>query len=295
MFKGLVCAVISACCFGTLPILGKLGYAMGMETFEILSYRFGLGALILAIWLGLTNPRALRIAPRTLLKAVALGTCLYPLQSTCFMSAVKYIPASTTTLILYFYPISVTALSVLLFKMRVGRQVILSLLMVTTGCALVFYDAFSQGLDTLGLAFAMGAMLIFSVYLIASQLILKNEPPLTVGLYVIISAAVVFTTLAGPPDLAAMTWTKAALALGLGLFPTVLAVGLLYTAINAVGSAYTSIFSTMEPVTTVLLSFLVLGEPLALWQLAGAACIVAGITLPNLGLICRKAAVGPTT
>ncbi|MBU1002399.1 MAG: DMT family transporter [Proteobacteria bacterium] len=293
MLKGLVCAVISACCYGTLPILGKLGYALGMETFEMLSYRFGLGAVILAIWIGLTDPRSLRIAPRSLLKAVALGTCIYPLQSTCFMSAIKYIPASTTTLILYFYPICVTVLSVLLFKMRVGRQVVLSLVMVTAGCALVFYDAFSQGVNSLGLAFAVGAMLIFSVYLIASQLILKNEPPLTVGLYVIISAAVVFTLLAGPPDLKAMTWPKAALALSFGLFPTVLAVGLLYTAINAVGSAYTSIFSTMEPVTTVILAYFVLGEPLALWQVAGAACIVAGITLPNLGLIRRKAAVTP--
>ncbi|BBD08774.1 DMT family transporter [Desulfovibrio ferrophilus] len=291
MLKGFICAIISACCYGTLPILGKLGYAMGMETYEMLSYRFGLGTLMLALWLAATNPRALRIAPHTLLKAVALGTCIYPLQSICFLSALKYITASTTTLILYFYPICVTLLSAVLFKMRLDRKVIISLVIVTTGCALVFYDAFSQSVSSMGLAYALGAMAIFSLYLVASQVILKDEPPLTVCLYVLAAATVVFTILAGPPKLAEMTWPKATLALAFGFFPTLLAVSLLYTAIDLVGSAYTSIFSTMEPVTTVALAFLVLGEPIAPWQLAGAACIIAGIVLPNLGLIRRKTIV----
>jgi len=293
MLKGLVCAIISAIGFGTLPILGKLGYGLGMETFELLSYRFGLGALMLAGVLAVKNPRALLIRPRTLAKAVAVGMCLSPLQSTCFMSAVKYIPAATTTLILYFYPITVTLLSMLFFRMRVGRWVALSLVLVTAGCALVFYDAFAQSMDPTGLAFATGAMAIFSVYLIISQQILKNEPPLPVALYVVLSAAVVFTALAGPPDLSAMTWEKAAVAAALGLFPTAVAVGLLYTAIESIGSAYTSIFSTLEPVATVALAWLVLDEPLAPVQLAGAACIIVGICLPNMRLLRRRAAVAP--
>lgn len=291
MLKGLVCAVISACCYGCLPILGKLGYAHGMELTEMLAYRFGFGALFLGAWLALTDARALRIRPRTLTKAVAVGLFIYPLQSTCYLSSVKTISASTAALIVYFYPICVTLLSALIFRTRVGRTVMLSLALVTGGCALVFYDAFAQQADPVGMAFATGAMAVLSIYFIVSQKILTDEPPLTVGFYVILTTATVFWVVGGPPDVPGLDQPRALVAVGLGLIPTALAVSLLYKAIEAIGSALSSIFSTIEPITTVVLSFLVLGEAVAAVQLAGAALIILGIALPNLGLLRKKAVV----
>ncbi len=291
MLRGLVCSMLSACCFGLLPVLGKLGYAQGMDSSEMLQYRFLVASLLLGLWFLVTNPSALRISRRGLLKTALLGGLISPLQSTCFLRSVETIQASTTTLILYFYPALVTLLGALIHRRRVGRKVTLSLLLVTGGCAVVFLDAFMREADPTGVAWACGAMVLFSCYLLLVQSLMRGERPLTLSLYVIFWAGLAFTLLRGVPDVAALDAARAGVALALGLIPTVLAVTLLYVAIEAVGSAYASIFSTLEPVTTVIAAALILGEPIFARQVLGAALIVAGIAVPNLDLLRRRARV----
>jgi len=99
-----------------LAVLGKLAYAKGFAAAEILQYRFGVGALLLLAYFAVFDRQVLRASPRTILKALFLGVVLYPVQSLSFMTSLKYIPAATTSLILYFYPVSVSLLSALLFK-----------------------------------------------------------------------------------------------------------------------------------------------------------------------------------
>ena len=73
-----------------------------------------------------------------------------------------------------------------------------------------------------------------------------------------------------------------ALALSLGLVSTAIAYVFHFRAVETVGSAYTSIFSTFEPIMTVVMAFAVLGEDIVLLQIAGVLLIVAGIVMPNL-------------
>lgn len=293
MLKGMIYSVVSAICFGTLPILGKLGYAQGMGTFELLAYRYGCATLLMGAWLAVTNPAALRVRPSTLAKTALLGLAIYPVQSTCFLSALKYISASTTSLVFYLYPATVAVGCMVFFRQRADRAVLSSLALVIGGCALVFMDAFMQQADMRGVLYALGAMGTYSAYLMVAQVVLRDEPHLTVVFYTLCFAGSVFLALAWPVDLNLMTPSRVAVALSLGIFPTVLAVTFLYLAIGCVGSTLVSIFSAMEPVATLALAFLLLGEDLALWQSAGAALIVAGIVLPNLIQARRGAAVPP--
>ena len=69
-----------------LAVLGKLAYARGFATGEILQYRFGIGAVLLLIWFAALDRSVLRASPKTLLKAVFLGAALYPVQSIAFMA-----------------------------------------------------------------------------------------------------------------------------------------------------------------------------------------------------------------
>lgn len=279
---GMVCAAASAACFGMLAILGKLAYARGFAPAEILQYRFGLGALMLLAWFAATNRAVLRARPRTILKAAFLGVALYPVQSLSFMTALKYIPATTTSLILYFYPVAVTLVSALLFKTRLDRVVGGALLLLVAGCALVFYDAFLRDINHTGLALATASMLIFSAYLIVLEWLLKGENAQTISFYCVLSAAVVYTIMCPPLRFPELDAGGKALTLALGLVPTALAVTLLYRAVDLIGSASASICSTLEPITTVLASALWLGEEVVAVQVLGMALILAGIVLPNV-------------
>lgn len=278
---GIVCAVLSAVCFGMLAVLGKLAYAQGFAAAEILQYRFGIGALMLLVWFAATDKSVLRARPKTILKALCLGVVLYPVQSLSFMTSLKYIPASTTSLILYFYPVAVTLLSAWLFKTRLDRIVGVSLLLLVAGCGLVFFDAFLRDINHTGLMLATVSMLIFSVYLICLEWLLRGENPQTISFYCVLFAALVYTIMSPPVRFLELDMGAKALTLALGLIPTALAVTLLYRSVDLIGSASASICSTLEPITTVLASALLLGEDVVLIQVAGMALILVGIVLPN--------------
>jgi drug/metabolite transporter (DMT)-like permease len=279
--RGMAYAVISAVCFGMLAVLGKLAFARGFAAAEILQYRFGIGTLLLLGWFALTDRQVLRVRPKTLLKAAFLGVGLYPVQSLCFMSSLKYIPAATTSLILYFYPVAVSVLSALIFKTRLDRVVALSLALLVAGCGLVFYDAFLRSIDTTGLFLATVSMLIFSLYLIVLEAMLKGENPRSISFYCVLSAALVYTIMHPPLRFMDMDSASRLLTLALGIVPTALAVTLLYRSVELIGSAKASICSTLEPITTVLASALLLGESVVPIQVGGMFLILAGIIIPN--------------
>lgn len=289
--RGFVYSVLSACCFGALAVFGKLGYGLGLSTWDIVQYRFLFGALILLLFTALRQPDLLRVGPRTLIKAALLGLCIYPVQSLCFMGALRTVPAATTSLILYLYPLAVTLLAAALGRVRLDRVVGASLLLVLAGSSAVFYDAFAREISLRGVLLACGAMLTYSVYLTLVQTFLRNERARSVTVYVILFAALFFNLGGGPGPILAMDGKRLLLASLMGLVSTAMAASLLFAAVELVGSAYASIFSSFEPAATVLLAALVLGEPLALPQAAGMALIVAGIVLPNAHLLRRRAVV----
>lgn len=285
MIRGILYAVISACCLGTLAIFAKTGLAMGMAPMQIVQYRFSFGAMMLLTWLGLTRPDLLRIRPKGLLKAAILGIGIYPFQSWFFIKALQHIPAATTSLIYYLYPLLTTLIAVVFMKLRPGRTVIFSLLLILGGCALVFYNAFAQSVDPRGIWFALACMATFSVYLTLVQLFTRNDEAKRLSVWVIVFMALTFSMLSSPLTILDQPLKGWGIALGLGFIPTALAISLIYRAVETIGSAYAAMFSTIEPVTTVLLAWFILGESVDAIQLGGMALIIGGIVVPNLSLI----------
>jgi len=282
MIQGLIYSLISATAFAALPILVKLGYAAGMTGAVMMQYRFSYAVLFLIVFMFLKDRSLFRISWNGLGKCAFLGTVIYWTQTTCFVRALATIPASTTSLILYGYPVVVTLASIMFLKMRLNRLIVFSLSLVMAGCCLVFFDAFMRDVDPLGLAYAFGAMAIFSAYLVLTQVFLKGLKPLTATFYVTLFAASTFT-LSG--DITAWLHTSGEqmlISLALGLFPGLLAVTLLYQAIEKIGCAYASIFSSVEPVMTLAGAAILLGENIILLQIAGMALILIGIIVPNL-------------
>jgi len=282
MIKGCLYAVFSAFCFGMIAILVKLSYQAGLRDMQLLAIRWLSGAAMLFFYLLLRDPGLLKANLRTIAKAAVLGAAFHFLGSMCFFKSLKYIPAATASLILYCYPVVVTLISGVVFRMRIERFVAISLALTTAGCSLVFYDAFLKALDATGIVLAGATMITFSVCMIFTQIFLRGERPLTMSFYMVLSAGIAFTVAGGGIPVGSLDARQWAQALSLGLVSTAIAYVFHFRAVETVGSAYTSIFSTFEPITTVAMAFAVLGEDIVLLQVAGVRLIVAGIVMPNL-------------
>ncbi|HXK47903.1 MAG TPA: DMT family transporter [Deltaproteobacteria bacterium] len=280
--KGLIFALVSGVFYGFLPIFCKLGLREGLGPAELLTYRFWIASLMMLAVLAAGDRRLLRPSVRSVTRGLILGFGFYGIQSFLYFQSLTYIPASTATLIIYFYPVTVTVLSIAFFRMKVTPGVCASLVLLLAGCALVFYDAFAKHLSMVGVGLALMSMVGFSVYLIAVQFFLRDEHPLRITFYAFLATSLFFSMFHNPLGLFDKGSGAVSIVFLLALVPTVLAISLLYGAIGRIGSAYTSIFSTLEPVVTVLLAAWVLGENVVGIQVLGMVLIIGGIMVPNI-------------
>jgi drug/metabolite transporter (DMT)-like permease len=278
---GLVWMLISAAAFGSMAIFAKEAYAAGVGLPTLLAGRFALAALFL--WIGALGGRTpLRLRGRQVIGLLLLGGGGYVGQSFAYFTALQTIPAATTALLLYIYPALVTLLAWALLKERLTGPRLLAVAVSFAGCVLVLGAPLSAAaLDPVGVGWGLAAAAIYSLYIIAGTRITAGVPPLLASAIITTAAALVYGLggalggqLVAPPDPTGWVWIGA-----IALFCTVVAIVAFFAGLARVGPARAAILSTVEPVITLALAVLVLGEPLGWSQAAGGALILAAILI----------------
>jgi drug/metabolite transporter (DMT)-like permease len=271
---GTLLALASALAFSSLAVWGKLAQQLHLPTYTLLPWRFALVALVLFGSGAARGP----FTRRDRWVMVANGG-LYTLATTCYFLALARISAGATGLLLYLAPAFVVLYVWLLGRRPHGAQLV-AVALTAIGLGLVVGLPGAGDRDVLGLGFGVLTGALYGAYLLFSERYL-HYPPLAATAWLTFSSAIGFgvmgalTGTLGVPAGAAAWGVVAATA----LFPTLLAVPLLFMAIRRIGAARTSVLATTEPLWTVLLAFLVLDEPLRASTLAGGALILAGALL----------------
>jgi drug/metabolite transporter (DMT)-like permease len=153
-------------------------------------------------------------------------------------------------------------------------------MLASTGLVLVFAGAAAGALDPLGTALALGAAFVYSVYILSSEGIAGRVGPLELSTLLCTGAATTLTLagLAGgdldPGSVSAVGYLWLA---GLAVVSTVGAITLFFAGLRRVGPTAASILSTLEPVVTVVLVFVVFGDPLGPVQLVGGALVLLAV------------------
>jgi drug/metabolite transporter (DMT)-like permease len=267
--------LISAASFGAMPIFARFAYASGVDTFTLLALRFTIATAMLAAVLAVRR----RALPRgkVLGGLVAMGAVGYVGQAMCYFTALTLASAGLVALLLYLYPALVAAASVAVLKERLPARTIVALAMALAGAALAI--GFGGGGTLAGAAFAVGAAVIYTVYIIAGTGLMRVVSPLPATAVIMASAGVVYGALVamrGP------RWPATAggfLAIAAVAVVTVIATVTFFAALERIGPTNASLLSTFEPVVSVVLAALVLGERLGPLALAGGALILAAAML----------------
>jgi drug/metabolite transporter (DMT)-like permease len=225
--------------------------------------------------------RGLRsLTRRDLGLALALGAFGYSAQAGCYFAALERLDASLLSLVLYTFPAMVTIAAIALGRERATRRSIGALALASAGLVLVLAGAATGALDALGVSLALAAAAIYATYILSSQGVAGRVAPLVLSALVCTGAAVTLA-LAGvatgelrPADVSA---AGAGWLAGIAVISTVGAIVLFFAGLARVGPTSASILSTAEPVTTVVLAFLVFGEALTPVQLAGGGLVVGAV------------------
>src|SRR3954471_16815079 len=276
--SGTLLCLASATAFGAMGVLGKLAYENGATVGTLLSVRFVLAAALFWIIVG---PRAVRgVGRRDAVLALALGACGYAAQAGGYFAALERIDVSVLALLIYTYPAIVAAAAVAIGRERLGRRKPWALVLVLVGLVMLLASAASGDLDPLGTTLGLVTACVYSAYILTSQGVAGRVRPLVLAALVCTGAAVTLTvgsTLLGqlrPGELTAAGWGWLAC---LAVVSTVAAISLFFAGLSRVGATAAAILSTLEPVTTVALAYLVFGEVLEGVQLLGGALVLGGV------------------
>lgn len=267
----------SATAFGTLGILAKLAYASGLGTEQTLAIRFLLAAIamvVLAIVLG-QNP--LRLERRPLMALLALGAFVYTAQSLTYFIALRSLPASLAVLIAYIYPSLVVVAGWLFLRRSVSLWHWLALAASFAGVALLVGGAHFQ--LTWALVFAIASPTIYTAYILIGERVMSSVPAVAASAVIFTGAAVAFCVLALVINQLALPRNAGgwAVAVGIALVPTMLAISLFLAGLPRVGAARAALLSTWEPVVTVLLAAAILGDRLSIVQAIGGVLVILAV------------------
>jgi drug/metabolite transporter (DMT)-like permease len=283
---GVVLALTSATAFGVMPVLTKVVYEDGTEPVGLLALRFWLAALLLlslARLRGEALPRGSR-----LIALLLLGGVGYVAQSLCYFFALERISAGLSALLLYFYPAVVVVLSAVLLRDRPRPVAVVCVVVATVGTALTIGPV--QGGQVVGVLLALGSALAYALYILGNSRV-KGVGPFATAATVMSACAVVYGTLGlvTRPQLPSTTSAWVAL-VGVALIGTVVAVTTFFGALALLGPSDTSVVSTVEPVVSVGVAALVLGEVLSPLQLAGGVLVLIAV-----GVLARVGSSRPAT
>jgi drug/metabolite transporter (DMT)-like permease len=274
---GTLFCIGSAAAFGAMAVLGKLAYLEGATVGTLLATRFVVAAAVLWVVLVCAGRlSALRtLSRRDLAIAIALGVIGYSAQAGAAFAALDRLDASLLSLLLYTYPVMVTVSAIALGRERASRRTILALPVGSGGLVLVLAGA-AGALDPVGALLALGAAALYSVYIFVSAGVAVRVEPLALSTLLCSGAALTLTlagVAGGDLDPAGVSPVGFAWLSGIAVVSTVGAIGLFFAGLRRVGPTAASILSTLEPVVTVGLAFLIFGEALGPAQLAGGALV----------------------
>lgn len=278
-WSGPLLIVISAISFGTLPIFARLAYAAGATPTTVLLLRFLLAALPMGVVIVVRKiplPRK-----RVLLGLVLMGGVGYVGQSLAYFTALTMASAGLVALLLYLYPALVTLLSALILKERLTPLKLGAVLLALAGTALTIRP--DGGGSVVGILLGIASAVIYSIYILVGSRIMPHSGVLASSTTVMASAALVYGGIVAVQGAVFPVTPLGWIAIvAIALVSTVLAIVTFFAGLERIGPSRASTISTFEPVVSVLLAALVLGESFTALQVVGGCLILVAAFICSL-------------
>ena len=272
--------VLSMAVFGTL---GPFVRGIPVSSGELALYRAILAAVLIGLFLAVTGQKIpfgkiRREVPLLLASGVAMG-----INWILLFEAYRYTTVSVATLSYYFAPVIVTAVSPVLFREKLTGKQILCFIMSTVGLVMITgIGELDGGSHLTGILFGLGAAVFYASVVLLNKFI-RNVAGIHrtflqfLAALLVLVPYVLLTSGVTLDKMTAMGWINL---LVVGLIHTGVTYCLYFSSLKELPGQRAAILSYIDPLVAVLISVVVLKEPMTLWQAAGGVLIL-GFTLWN--------------
>jgi drug/metabolite transporter (DMT)-like permease len=282
LIAGAALVFIAAVGFSVKGILVKIAYSLGVDAVTLLGLRMFF-ALPFFLYI-LVRSRGSGMGWMELLAASGLGFLGYYVGSFLDILGLQYVSAGLERMILFLYPTIVLLLSALIYRKAVGRKQLLALFLSYGGIYLAFmHDAsFNDKNILLGGLLVLGNGLSFACYLIGGGIVIARIGATrftAVAMTSACMASVIQFILLRPLSALYMPLKAYEVTLAMAILSTVLPAFLLSAGIRRIGPERAALVGAAGPVTTIILAYYLLGEPISWLQIAGSILVLAGVLI----------------
>jgi drug/metabolite transporter (DMT)-like permease len=277
--KGTAIAALSAISFGSAVIFVRFAYEAGVLPGTAAFLRFSIALPIMALFLGL-NRGGGNLSFWQRARLFLLGFVAYSFSAITWVTAFSLIPAWLVSLIVAMYPLTVNLASWLFLKERFQRRQVAALVCVLLGSIILFWRPF-EGAAWNGVLLMTLNVLASTAFILIGQRWMRGVSPIRCTTWLIAGGMVgtFFYSLYAHElsfAFAPAGWLWMTL---FAVVSTVLAATAMWWGVGLIGPGRTAIIGSFEPVVSILLAVLLLGERLLLLQIVGGVFILLGMFL----------------
>lgn len=274
---GIALALGSALAFALAPASAKLAFDGGSNALTIVAIRSAAGAVLMLMLVGWVHG-TLRLAKPGVIWSLAAGAC-YGVTIYCFIASLAYTSVSVAILIFFLHPLIIALATSALGSERITLAK-LALAGATLAALTVAIDPAGEDIDPIGATYALASAVAMAGMVLLSAQASRHASSMQISLVVNLLSALVFAGLAtllgtwmlpaGATGWLGIAGTSAALALGLLLF---------FASLRHIGAVRATMLTNIEPLLSIVVAGIVLGEQLSALQWMGAVGVVAGLVL----------------
>jgi len=274
----------------TLSMLfANMAFKDGVDLNTSNAMRYGVATGLLIIYQKI-RAKKISLLPRERYISLALGIPVF-MMGVGYLGATQYIPVSLAVLIFYTCPFFVAVISKFTENEPITRIRLIAMILAFIGLSLALKIQSIANLQIVGIMFALMAAIGFASFVSVSSLMLKTADRQAVLLHSLAAGTVLFVlffVLTNGVEVIGTRagWIKVS---GSGIL-LVFAYIAFYTGMKIIGPVKATMIMNIEPVLTIGLAAISLGERLSNIQLIGAVLLIGGIVL----ITCTPSSVADT-
>lgn len=282
MRKGILYSIISAILFGSAGIIIKFAFNEGIDSISLLTlqYILAVSLMFIVLWFGGRN--MLKVSKKDLFHTAILGIVGNTFMTIFYYMAFSYLSVPVVSILLYTYPIIIFGYSLFSDKRNINFGKLIALIIAFIGCY------FSLGLGykrinfpLIGLTCGLLSAVFYAFMNIYTDRKLKDVHPVSINFYSTVFSLMTLMIYKFPAFIfrGEVNFKILLCSLSLGVICEIIPLTLLYAAIKCIGALKVSIIGNLEIPTSMILSYLLLRQPITILQIIGSVMVVSAVCI----------------
>ena len=276
--KAVIQVMIAMFLWGTIGIFRR--YILLPSS--VLAFSRGIiGALFIFVFLKIKKYKMPAIKNKKLLWLLVLSGALMGLNWLLLFESYNYTSVAVATLCYYMQPVMIILVSPFLFNETLTKKKIICVVIAVIGMFLVSGVVESEVTGIVGIVLGLSAAILYGTVVLMNKWLQGVDTYMRTMVQLLSAAVIMIPYMIITKDVVGMQMdlVSSSMLILVGVLHTGVAYALYFGAIPKVKAQTLALFGYLDPVVAILLSALVLHEPLSLFGIIGAICILSSTLL----------------